>query len=208
MWPRVTSTFSKQFNFWLNVCFSIFKNRIEFFDFVLAEATAQVPLQKRAESHLLSRGWRSWPWQLIILLSDCLTSICIGAEQTIIKRTALFGSEVSSDNILSYARTGSLEEPERQITAETSTTRRGDDLVSLMQIVHFRPKKLDEIDEDDQSWRIRYTGLLAFSQVYKHLHQQNRHKTLTNLVWIFIDEFSKNERDERVLEALKVGRVR
>ncbi|CAF5172962.1 unnamed protein product [Rotaria magnacalcarata] len=61
-------------------------------------------------------------------------------------------------------------------------------------------------DEDDQSWRIRYMGLLCMSQVYKHLQTEPRHKTISNLLWMFIHEYEKRERDDRILEALKVGR--
>ena len=175
---------------------------------ISAEPTAQVPLQKRAESHLLSRGWRSWPWQLILLLCDCLTSICINAEQTAIKRMALFGSETSSDNIIAYAKDVSTYEAERKTNNETSTSRIQDELVCLMQVVQYRMKKDPDTEGEDQSWRIRYTGLLCMSQIYRHFQKEGRHKTLTNLIWMFIDVFSKNERDDRVIEALKVGRVR
>lgn len=175
---------------------------------ISAEPTAQVPLQKRAESHLLSRGWRSWPWQLILLLCDCLTSICINAEQTAIKRMALFGSETSSDNIIAYAKDVSTYEAERKTNNETSTSRIQDELVCLMQVVQYRMKKDPDTEDEDQSWRIRYTGLLCMSQIHRHFQKEGRHKTLNNLIWMFIDVFSKNERDDRVIEALKVGRVR
>jgi hypothetical protein len=62
--------------------------------------------------------------------------------------------------------------------------------------------------DDDQSWRIRYIGLLCMSQIYKHLQSEPRYKTLSNLLWMFVNEYEKRERDDRILEALKVGRVR
>lgn len=68
--------------------------------------------------------------------------------------------------------------------------------------------KIKVNNDDDQSWRIRYTGLLCMSQIYKHLQHEPRHKTLSNLLWMFINEYEKRERDERILEALKVGRVK
>jgi hypothetical protein len=68
--------------------------------------------------------------------------------------------------------------------------------------------KIKMNDNDDQSWRIRYMGLLCMSQIYKHLKNEPRHKTLTNLLWMFINEYEKRERDDRILEALKVGRVK
>lgn len=61
---------------------------------------------------------------------------------------------------------------------------------------------------DDQSWRVRYMGLLCMSQIYKHLQTEPRHKTLSNLLWMFLHEYEKRERDDRILEALKVGRVK
>jgi hypothetical protein len=49
---------------------------------------------------------------------------------------------------------------------------------------------------------------LCMSQIYKHLQTEPRHKTLSNLLWMFINEYEKREPDDRILEALKVGRVR
>ncbi|CAF1124495.1 unnamed protein product [Rotaria sordida] len=178
------------------------------------ESTAQLPLHKRADSHLLSRGWRSWSWQLIILLCECLTSICIGTNQTIIKRTVLFGNETSSDNILIYASDNQHPINEQKTFTESSTSRGNDDNVCLMHMMHYRTIdeqgkiKTDNDDDDDnnQSWRIRYMGLLCMSQIYKHLQNEPRHKTLSNLLWMFIHEYEKREKDDRILEALKVGR--
>ncbi|CAF0826870.1 unnamed protein product [Rotaria sp. Silwood1] len=174
------------------------------------ESTAQLPLHKRAESHLLSRGWRSWPWQLIILLCECLTSICIGTNQAAIKRTVLFGNETSSDNILTYASDSQYPINDQKTFTESSTTRGNDDNVCLMQMLHYRiideQGKIKIDNDDNQSWRIRYMGLLCMSQIYKHLQVEPRHKTLSNLLWMFIHEYEKRERDDRILEALKVGR--
>ena len=136
-------------------------------------------------------------------------TICISADQALIKRTCLFGSETSSDNILGYAQDALPSKPERKSGTETSTTRSQENHVCLMQMLHYRSKSTDDAAEnDDQSWRVRYMGLLCMSQIYKHLQAEPRHKTLSNLLWMFIDEYKKYERDDRVLEALKVGRVR
>jgi hypothetical protein len=174
----------------------------------LAESTSQLPLHKRAESHLLSRGWRSWPWQLIILLCECLTSICISTEQALIKRTVLFGTETSSDNILAYAS----DINEQKTVTENSTIGGNDDSVCLMHMLKYRATdeygKIKINDGNDQSWRIHYMGLLCMSQVYKHLKNESRYKTLSNLLWMFINQYERHERDDRILEALKVGRVR
>ena len=181
---------------------------------VLAESTREVSLQKRAESHLVSRGWRSWPWQLIILLCECLTSICISTEQAVIKRTVLFGTETSSENILAFATDSHVHRvAPKTAKTESTATNIQEDLVCLMQMVHYRAPRQPGTgrpndDSDDQSWRIRYMGLLCLSQVYKHLANESRYKTLSNLLWTFVHEFEKFERDDRVLEALKVGRVR
>lgn len=168
-----------------------------------------MPLHKRAESHLLAQGWRSWSWQLIILLCECLTSICISSDQALIKRTILFGTETSSDNILAYANdTYSLNE-QKTIT-ESSTTRGNEENVCLMHMLKYRAideKGKVKTDNDDLSWRIRYMGLLCMSQIYKHLKTEPRHKTLNNLLWMFINQYEKYEQDGRILEALKVGRV-
>jgi len=177
----------------------------------LAESTAQLPLHKRAESHLLSHGWRSWSWQLIILLCECLTSICISTDQAVIKRTILFGSETSSDNILAYVTDTNYSLNEQKTITDNSTSRANDDYVCLMQMLKYRA--IDEqgkikMNDDDQSWRIRYMGLLCMSQIYKHLQTEPRHKTLSNLLWMFVHEYEKRERDDRILEALKVGRVK
>ncbi|CAF4034973.1 unnamed protein product [Rotaria sp. Silwood2] len=173
----------------------------------LAESTAQLPLHKRADSHLLSRGWRSWPWQLIILLCECLTSICIGTNHAVIKRTVLFGNETSSDNILSYASDSQYPINEQKTFTESSTARENDDNVCLMQMLHYQiideQGKIKTNDDDNQSWRIRYMGLLCMSQIYKHLQIEPRHKTLSNLLWMFIHEYEKREQDDRILEALK-----
>jgi hypothetical protein len=176
----------------------------------LAEATAQLPLHKRAESHLLSQGWRSWSWQLILLLCECLTTICISTDQAVIKRTVLFGSETSSDNIIAYASDINYIPNEQATITESSTTRGNEDSVCLMHMLKYRA--IDEhgkvkLTNDDQSWRVRYMGLLCMSQIYKHLQKEPRHKTLSNLLWMFINEYEKRERDDRILEALKVGRV-
>ena len=81
-----------------------------------------------------------------------------------------------------------------------------------MQMLNYRTMNEQENvpinDDNDQSWRIRYMGLLCMSQIYKHLQSQPRHKTLSNFLWVFIHQYEKREQDDRVTEALKVGRVR
>jgi hypothetical protein len=162
-------------------------------------------------THAGCRDWRSWPWHLIVLLCECLTSIGIGTDQAVIKRTVLFGMETSSEKILAYARDPHMSDNEQQsIQTNTSSQRSCESYVCLMNMVHCRTmnKHVEQGKKnDDQSWRIRYIGLLCMSQVYKHLQSESRHRTLSNLVWMFIHEFEKFERDDRVLEALKVGRV-
>ncbi|CAF1128122.1 unnamed protein product [Adineta steineri] len=69
-----------------------------------SESTTQLPVHKQTDNQMISHGWRSWSWKLIVHLCECLTSICIGTEQALIKRKILFGNETSSDNILAYAR--------------------------------------------------------------------------------------------------------
>jgi hypothetical protein len=149
---------------------------------------------------------------LIVLLCECLTSICISTNQAVIKRTALFGNETSSDNILAYASDTDFSITEQKTITDNSTSRGNDDNVCLMQMLNYRSidahGKMKPIDKDDQSWRIRYMGLLCMSQIYKHLQTEPRHKTLSNLLWMFINEYEKREPDDRILEALKVGRVR
>lgn len=131
-----------------------------------------------------------------------------------IKRTVLFGTETSSENILAYATDTAFSLKEQNTITDSSTTRGNDDNVCLMQMLKYRSTegkgkvKGEGQDEEDSSWRVRYTGLLCMSQVYKHLKSEPRHKTLSNLLWLFINEFEKREDDDRVLEALKVGRVR
>ena len=44
-----------------------------------------------------------------------------------------------------------------------------------------------------------------FINIYK---SEPRYKTLSNLLWMFINQYEKRERDDRILEALKVGRVK
>ncbi|UJR10441.1 hypothetical protein I4U23_014645 [Adineta vaga] len=168
-----------------------------------SELNTQLPLLKHSENQMISYGWRSWSWQLIVLLCECLTSIGIGSDQAIIKRTILFGHETSSDSILAYARN----------TNEQNI--RSNDNVCLMQMLSYHTidnnnnnnnSTDNDDDDDDQSWRIRYMGLLCMSQIYKHLQNERRHKTLSNLLWMFIHEYEQYERDNRILEALKVGR--
>lgn len=81
-----------------------------------------------------------------------------------------------------------------------------------MQMLNYRSidehGKMKTNDNDDQSWRVRYMGLLCMSQIYKHLQSEPRYKTLSNLLWMFINQYEKRERDDRILEALKVGRVK
>ena len=80
-----------------------------------------------------------------------------------------------------------------------------------MQMLRYRA--IDErgkikFNDNDQSWRVRYMGLLCMSQIYKHLQNEPRYKTLSNLLWMFINDYEKREGDDRILEALKVGRVK
>ncbi len=150
---------------------------------------------------------------MIVLLCECFTSICIGTHQAIIKRTVLFGNETSSDNILAYARDTHLSiHEQKSVSGSSSISNENDENVCLMQMLNYRAideqGKLKGNDDDDQSWRIRYMGLLCMSQIYKHLQNERRHKTLSNLLWMFIHEYEKHERDDRILEALKVGRVK
>ncbi|CAF4286700.1 unnamed protein product, partial [Adineta steineri] len=164
-----------------------------------SESITQLPGHKQTDNQMISHGWRSWSWKLIVHLCECLTSICIGTEQALIKRKILFGNETSSDNILAYARNINTFTTEPNTVSQS----KNNEHVCLMQMLTYQTK--DENDED-LSWRIRYMGLLCMSQIYKHLQNERRHKTLSNLLWMFIHEYEQNERDNRILEALKVGR--
>ncbi|CAF1138909.1 unnamed protein product [Adineta ricciae] len=154
--------------------------------------TIQLLAQSEPTTQLMSHGWRSWSWQLIVLLCECLTSIGIGSDQAVIKRTILFGNETSSDTILAYAR---------NTDEQSMRSNHTNDNVCLMHMFSYRAT-----DNDDLSWRIRYMALLCMSQLYKHLQTERRHKTLSNLLWMFIHEYEQYECDNRILEALKVGR--
>ncbi|CAF0721386.1 unnamed protein product [Didymodactylos carnosus] len=153
------------------------------------ESFSQLPLQKRADDYLMATGWRSWKIELILLLCECLMNICIDTDISNIKRCVLFGDEMSVDNILNMINSEN----------ENGGDRLGVKSASAL-LLFFPPE-----DDSENSWRVRYMSLLCLSQIYRHLKNDSRHKTLNNLLWCSIHEHEGKENDDRVLEALKVG---
>lgn len=60
----------------------------------------------------------------------------------------------------------------------------------------------------DWSWRIRYTAVQGLVGICGHLSGNKMADGLYNIAWRSLLEANSFERDERVLEALKVGQVR
>lgn len=59
----------------------------------------------------------------------------------------------------------------------------------------------------DWSWRVRYSAIQGLVHVCGHLHGDKMADGLYNAAWRSLIEANAHERDERVLEALKVGQV-
>ena len=59
----------------------------------------------------------------------------------------------------------------------------------------------------DWSWRVRYSAIQGLVQICGRFHGDKMADGLYNTAWRSLLEANVHERDERVLEALKVGQV-
>ncbi|XP_067661343.1 transmembrane protein 232-like [Haliotis asinina] len=136
-------------------------------------------------------GIHGWHWEVATTYTDVLADICIHGASANIQRMAMAG--INKD----------LLEPMRRGYTTVPLPSAG-----LIDLVYFKP--LHEVRDggpNDWSWRIRYGAIQSLVKICRSLAKDQNREGIRNAAWNTLIKAHSHEKDDRVLEALKVGQV-
>ena len=148
----------------------------------------------------------NWGWELSCLYVEMLADICIcQSSSAIIKKKTLLGFHQDAIEALKpLSATANLKGYGLVDTARFRLRRRRNN-------DNQRQDKVESVvtdrnNDDDWSWKVRYSSLKALVRICKVLDKD--HEELKQMCWSCLVVLEADETDRRVLEAIKVGQVR
>ncbi|KAL4230935.1 hypothetical protein ACF0H5_011309 [Mactra antiquata] len=136
-------------------------------------------------------GINGWHWEVAITYTDILADICLHGNSAEVQKMALMGT--NSD----------ITEPFKRGNAKLPLYSAG-----LLDLAFF--KALTESTDkgpNDWSWRIRFGAVQSMVKICRCLANDKNREGLRTAAWNVLLRAHSMEKDERVLEALKVGQV-
>ncbi|XP_072020546.1 uncharacterized protein [Amphiura filiformis] len=139
-------------------------------------------------------GIQAWSWELGFTYVEIMANMCLYSTTSNIQKLALIGDRKDA-----YVRpTVSAQGKRNGVVLESA---------GLLDMAEFHASN-DGSPEDgtDWSWRIRYAAILGLVKITR-CSQDNLHEGLRTVAWNALMRCHTKERDERVLEAFRVGQV-
>ncbi|XP_041358680.1 transmembrane protein 232-like isoform X2 [Gigantopelta aegis] len=136
-------------------------------------------------------GISGWHWEVAITYCDILCDVCLHGTSATIQKMALVGHNKD------------LMDPVRRLFTTVPLPSAG-----LIDLAFFHP--LNEVKDggpNDWSWRIRYGAIKSMVKICRCLADNKAQEGFRNGAWSILLKSHSTEKDDRVLEALKVGQV-
>ncbi|PIK33156.1 hypothetical protein BSL78_30032 [Apostichopus japonicus] len=141
-------------------------------------------------------GITGWPWEVAYVFTETLTNICLYGKNANIKKFALIGNRTGL-NVTQPKKAG-------EVSEQTGVTKlKSAGLLDLAEIKVSKQK--DAEDVDDWSWRVRYAAISGLVKISRSCQNDQSMEGMSNVVWNMLMIRHSKERDERVMEAFRVG---
>ncbi|XP_064599002.1 uncharacterized protein LOC135465646 isoform X2 [Liolophura sinensis] len=143
------------------------------------------------QASVVSPGLHGWHWETGIMYTEVMADICLHGSSSHIQKRALVGDNEDFREVL-----------RRRITQMPLSS------AGLLDLAFFH-SATDSKDgsENDWSWRIRYGAIHSLVKICRCLTNDKAKEGLRNVAWATLIHAHSKEKDDRVLEALKVGEV-
>ncbi|XP_052278054.1 uncharacterized protein LOC127876689 isoform X2 [Dreissena polymorpha] len=136
-------------------------------------------------------GINGWHWEVAITYTDILADICLHGNNAEIQKMALMG--MNQDIADPFKRGWSM------VPLHSA---------GLLDLAFFRAMtESKDGGPNDWSWRIRYGAVQSMVKICRCLASDKNREGIRNATWNVLLRAHSLEKDERVLEALKVGQV-
>lgn len=136
-------------------------------------------------------GINGWHWEVAITYTDILADICLHGSSADIQKMALMG--INNDVADPFKR-GYLSLPLPS--------------AGLLDLAFFKAQtEVPDKGPNDWSWRIRFGAVQSLVKICRCLENDKNREGLRTATWNTLLRAHSLEKDERVLEALKVGQV-
>ncbi|WAQ97990.1 TM232-like protein [Mya arenaria] len=158
-----------------------------------AEAGTTLPSGRASEASTNPEmpGINGWHWEVAITYTDILGDICLHGSSAEIQKMALMGM---NRDIADPFKRGYTVVPLHS--------------AGLLDLAFFRAMtETKDGGPNDWSWRIRYGAVQAIVKICRCLANDKNREGIRNAAWNMLLRAHSQEKDERVLEALKVGQV-
>ncbi|KAL3880654.1 hypothetical protein ACJMK2_032876 [Sinanodonta woodiana] len=136
-------------------------------------------------------GISGWHWEVAITYTNILADICLHGNSSHIQKRALMGSNRD------------LSDPFKRVYPSVPLQSAG-----LLDLAFFKPiNEARDGGHNDWSWRIRFGAIQAMVQICRCLANNKSREGIRTAAWNVLLKAHSVEKDDRVLEALKVGQV-
>lgn len=136
-------------------------------------------------------GLNGWHWEVAITYTDILADICLYGANANIQKLALIGNNKDvSTPVRHHVRNLPLKS------------------TGLLDLAFFHAtNEVKDGGPNDWSWRIRYGAIQSLVKVVRCLGTDKNKEGMKTAAWNILLKAHSHEKDDRVLEALKVGQV-
>ncbi|XP_031571517.1 transmembrane protein 232-like [Actinia tenebrosa] len=135
-------------------------------------------------------GAYGWPWELVYLYTEAMTSVCLHGNSSLVQKVALLGSEA-------YKKPKVLG---KKGTVQASG-------LGLADMLKFKLPETKVSANKDWSWRIRFAAVQGLVRVSRHSYGDSIKDGMCSTAWNLLMRHHSTEKDMRVLEALKLAQV-
>ncbi|KAK3577758.1 hypothetical protein CHS0354_017457 [Potamilus streckersoni] len=136
-------------------------------------------------------GISGWHWEVAITYTNILADICLHGNSSHIQKRALMGNNRD------------LSDPFKRVYPSVPLQSAG-----LLDLAFFKPIiEANDGGHNDWSWRIRFGAIQSMVQICRCLANDKSREGIRTAAWNVLVKAHSVEKDDRVLEALKVGQV-
>ncbi|XP_060065301.1 transmembrane protein 232-like isoform X1 [Ylistrum balloti] len=136
-------------------------------------------------------GLNGWHWEVAITYTDILADICLYGANANIQKMALIGNNKDVTNPVRYHV--------HNLPLKSS---------GLLDLAFFHAtNEVRDGGPNDWSWRIRYGAIQSLVKIVRCLGADKNKEGMKTAAWNILLKAHSHEKDDRVLEALKVGQV-
>ncbi|XP_071943362.1 uncharacterized protein [Antedon mediterranea] len=139
-------------------------------------------------------GLIGWRWEVAFTYTELMANLCLHGNTSNIRKVALVGNEKHKGSLYSGKMNGSL----------------GIVSAGLLDLVTFTLDLETDVNDtgfEDWSWRIRYGAVQGLVKICRCTEGDKTNDGMRTVAWNMLMKCHTREKDDRVLEAIRVGQV-